>query len=71
MIRNGTVVHTLRGDGARDTELNWPDAESLVAVTPERELTCERFVYYYLRVRTINGDLGWASPVWVHRGDGD
>ena len=71
MIRNGTAVHTLRADDARDIELNWHDAESLAAVTPERELTSERFAYYYLRIRTINGDLGWASPVWVHRGDGD
>ena len=67
VIRNGTVAHSVSGDGLRDVELNWDDDESLVAVTPERELTSERFAYYYLRVRTINGDLGWASPVWVHR----
>jgi hypothetical protein len=66
IIRNGEVVHTVHGDERDDIALEWEDTEDLSALTPKRELTSERFVYYYLRMQTITGSFGWASPVWVH-----
>jgi hypothetical protein len=66
VIRNGEVIYAIRGDGRDDISLEWEDMEDLAALAPERELTGERFAYYYLRARTVNNSFGWASPVWVH-----
>jgi hypothetical protein len=64
VIRNGEIAHSVAGTGA-DTTLEWEDAVPLAGLLIERELTDERFAYYYVRVTTVNGSLGWASPVWV------
>jgi len=66
VVRNGQVVHAARGGGRADVSLEWEDGEGLAARAPQRELTDERFAYYYLRARTVTGRLGWTSPVWVH-----
>ena len=66
VIRNGEVMYAIRGDGKDDIWLEWEDTEDLAALAPERELTGERFAYYYLRARTVNNSFGWASPVWIH-----
>jgi hypothetical protein len=64
VIRNGEVVHRTAGQGA-DTTLEWEDTEPLAGLLPERELSDDRFAYYYVRVRTVTGAKGWVSPVWV------
>lgn len=66
VIRNGEVVRTLDGNGQADMAIEWRDSEALAGLLPERELSDERFCYYYLRVRIVNGGVGWSSPVWVH-----
>jgi hypothetical protein len=66
VIRNGKVVATIEGKGHSDMALEWRDDDALAGLLPERELANERFCYYYLRLRTLNGGLGWTSPVWVH-----
>ncbi|MGD9495311.1 MAG: DUF3604 domain-containing protein [Armatimonadota bacterium] len=64
VVRNNQVVHSYRPGGS-ETTLEWSDEEPLepLALTP-----CdgrERFVFYYLRVLQSDGEMAWASPVWV------
>lgn len=66
VIRNGEVVYAVAGEGRRDVTLSWADMEDLQRLAPVREISGERFAYYYIRVRTATGALGWSSPIWVH-----
>ena len=66
VVRNGQVVHSVSGDERRDVTLEWEDGDDIAGLAVERELAHERFAYYYLRVRTVNSDCGWSSPIWVH-----
>jgi hypothetical protein len=65
VIRNGEVAHAVRGDGVRDLGFEREDSDELDKLLLERPLDGERSAYYYLRVTTVNGDLGWSSPVWL------
>ena len=65
IIRNGKVVSSVAGDGKADVSFEWKDNEPLKNLLVEREMTDERFAYYYLRVKTVDNDFGWSSPVWV------
>ena len=66
IIRNGEVVHTIEGSGGWDARLAWTDPEPAGVTSIRRRLGGQRSTYYYLRVTTVNGGLGWSSPVWVH-----
>ncbi len=65
VVRNNEVVHSVRVDDV-DLQLEWVDSEPLesLALTPcdERE---PKFVFYYLRVLQSDGQMAWASPVWI------
>ena len=65
VIRNGQVAHEQSGEGRMDVTIEWDDADPLADLAVERELADRRFAYYYLRVETVGGQLGWASPIWV------
>jgi len=65
IIRNGEVAFEQAGEGRMDVAVEWDDADPLADLAIERELTDARFAYYYLRVQTAGGQLGWASPIWV------
>ncbi len=55
ILRNGAVVHTHRpeGDTAR---FAWQD---------NNPIRGDKASYYYVRVRQKDGNLAWASPIWV------
>jgi len=65
IIRNNEVVHSFRPEGS-ETTLEWTDEEPL---EPLALTGCDegepRFVFYYLRVLQSDGEMAWASPVWV------
>lgn len=65
VIRNGAVAYEEKGD-SREIQIKWEDTEDLSTLCPKRIITPEPFVYYYLRVETVDGEIGWTSPVWVH-----
>ena len=67
IIRNGEVIKTIDGRCSTDIKLDWTDKENLAKLAIERELTKQLFVYYYTRVRTVNGQIGWASPIWINK----
>ena len=53
VIKNNTYVHTQRGQGA---ELAFSYLDNDVS---------KGEAYYYIRVEQENGELAWASPIWV------
>jgi hypothetical protein len=69
IVRNGETAYVIDGKNANDLTVQWEDTDPLEALAPTREITEERFTYYYLRIQTVNGDFGWSSPVWVHLKD--
>jgi hypothetical protein len=58
VLRDGEVVHTERPGGA-EARFHWQDPE------PKKG---ERPSYYYVRVVQQDGQMAWASPIWVHVG---
>jgi hypothetical protein len=55
--RDGRVVHTERpGKGSVELLFSWRDP------APPRG---ERASYYYMRVLQRDGQMAWASPLWV------
>lgn len=66
VIRNGAVAQTIPGDGKLDLEFEWVDAEALDGIWMPPAPYCEHpFTYYYVRAVQKDGDVAWASPVWV------
>lgn len=65
VLRNNEVVRTVRPEGSEFT-LEWTDEDPLepLALTPVDE-DQPRFVFYYLRVLQSDGQMAWASPVWL------
>jgi len=60
IVRNGLDVHTAPGDG-RLLQFEWVDETPLEDVlTPDGQ-----WVYYYVRLVQRDGNMAWASPVWL------
>ena len=53
VVRNGTVVYAWKGNG--------PEAE----FTYEDMAPPDGRLYYYVRVEQKDGQLAWASPIWI------
>jgi hypothetical protein len=61
VIRNGKVVHTEKSDKTpEEMRFHWDDP------TPVKG---EKASYYYVRVVQKDGQLAWASPIWVQTGN--
>jgi hypothetical protein len=65
VVRNNEVVHSVRPDSS-DLTLEWTDEDplgplALTGVDSEQP----PFVFYYLRVLQSDGEMAWASPVWL------
>jgi hypothetical protein len=60
ILRDGEVVHTHRPGGeAEQARFHWADP------APRKG---EKPTYYYVRVRQKDGQMAWASPIWVKGG---
>lgn len=64
IIRNGTVILSLPGQGGPDLDTVWDDTEPLPLLGPAR-YSPGPFCYYYIRVLQTDGEGAWASPVWI------
>ncbi|PJD97080.1 MAG: DUF3604 domain-containing protein [Parachlamydia sp.] len=64
IIRNGTVIHTLKSD-TYFLNFTYDDMTPLAkaCITPKDKKP--PFVYYYLRVIQEDGNMAWSSPIWV------
>jgi len=66
IIRCNKVAHSVPGDGRLDMLVDWTDAVPLADVClPPAEYCNHPFAYYYVRVVQTDGEVAWASPVWV------
>ncbi|MFO8079834.1 MAG: DUF3604 domain-containing protein [Armatimonadota bacterium] len=65
LLRNNEVVHTVRPDGS-DLSLEWTDEDPLepLALDPV-DGDQPAFAFYYLRILQTDGEMAWASPVWL------
>jgi hypothetical protein len=58
VLRDGAVVHTHRpAKESAEARFHWDDA------APKKG---EKASYYYVRVIQKDGQMAWASPIWVH-----
>ncbi|MFW6107996.1 MAG: DUF3604 domain-containing protein [bacterium] len=65
VIRNNEIVHTARPD-ALDCTLAWSDDAALDSVfLPPATFCSHRFCFYYVRAVQQDGEVAWASPVWI------
>jgi len=65
IVRNNQDVHAREGDSP-DVAFEWTDEEPLDEVNLPPTLYCDRpFTFYYLRVTQADGEMAWASPIWV------
>jgi hypothetical protein len=57
VLRDGEVVHTHRPDkDSEEAKFHWDDA------APKKG---DKASYFYVRVVQKNGQMAWASPIWV------
>jgi len=66
IICNNQVVHTVVGDGKQDIDFAWEDERAFekVALQPTK-WAFRPFVFYYARIQQSDGEMAWASPVWL------
>jgi len=65
VVRNNVDVRRWEPDGP-DVHLQWTDTQPLAAVDlPPAPFCREPFTFYYLRITQANGEMAWASPIWV------
>jgi hypothetical protein len=61
VLRNGEVVHTARPEKEPDVvKFGWEDSAPFKG---------PKTSYYYVRVIQKDGQLAWASPIWVQAGN--
>ncbi|HJN15268.1 MAG TPA: DUF3604 domain-containing protein, partial [Armatimonadota bacterium] len=67
IIRNGEVARAFDdATGDRLAEMKWTDDASLESLLLKPSFDeIAPFCYYYLRVKTVTGNMGWSSPIWV------
>jgi hypothetical protein len=63
-IRNGVIYHTLHPN-ATELEFAIDDSEPLSKIAFKATAERPAFVYYYIRVIQENGQIAWASPIWI------
>lgn len=65
IVRNNRDARVVKPD-AFDVEFEWTDSEALSEINlPPAEHSSVPFTFYYLRVTQENGQMAWASPIWI------
>jgi hypothetical protein len=66
IIRNNRVFHTTAGNGRMDLSVTVDDAEPMDGLwMPPAPHCAHPFAFYYVRVVQTDGEVAWASPVWI------
>ena len=66
VIRNNRLVHSVSPGDALDCEAEWEDGEPLEDIwLPPAAFCTTPFCFYYVRVLQADGEMAWASPVWI------
>jgi len=65
VVRNNEDVYRFEGDGS-DAAFEWTDEQPLDGINIMGAPFCPSpFTFYYVRVTQADGEMAWASPVWV------
>jgi len=65
VVRNNQEAYVHEGQGL-DEEFEWIDEARFEDIAlPPTEHSDQPFVFYYLRVTQQDGDMAWASPIWI------
>ncbi len=65
IVRNNKDIYIYRADSP-NVIFNWSDTEALADVNYPSALYCSRpFTFYYIRVAQADGEMAWASPIWI------
>ncbi|MCP4645498.1 MAG: DUF3604 domain-containing protein, partial [bacterium] len=66
IIRNNEVVHSAPGEGGLDVSFSWDDTISIEDTWLPPAQHCDHsFTFYYVRAIQSDGEVAWASPVWI------
>jgi hypothetical protein len=64
IVRNNEVVHSER-PGTHDAAVSWADEEPFDAFALRPLSGRAPFAFYYVRVLQDDGEMAWASPIWL------
>lgn len=65
IVRNNKDVHVVNPN-ALDAEIEWVDDQPLSEVNfPPAVHAVAPFTFYYVRVTQSDGEMAWASPIWI------
>jgi len=65
IVRNGEDVHTHEA-ASDDESFEWMDTSPFDEIAlASRFHDGQRFIFYYMRVTQQDGELAWASPIWI------
>jgi hypothetical protein len=66
IIRGNRVAHSVQPGGALDCEVEWEDEDPLESLwLPPARFCATPFCFYYVRALQADGEMAWASPVWL------
>jgi len=68
LVRNGREVKRFDCGGKLDHQVEWTDTSPLEKLwLAKTKYTHGPFAFYYLRAEQKDGQIGWASPVWLDK----
>ena len=66
IIRNNAVAHSVPGTGIPDAAVTWVDCAPIGGLWMPAAKYCDHpFAFYYVRAVQKDGEVAWASPVWI------
>jgi len=65
IIRNGEIIHSFKKE-KYDVKIKWEDKKDAEKIfLPKTEFSEVPFIYYYVRAIQKDGEVAWASPLWI------
>ena len=65
IVCNNRDVHIVNPN-ALDAEIDWVDERPLADIyLPPALHSPTPFAFYYVRVTQVDGEMAWASPIWI------
>ena len=66
IIRNNEVIYSIPCSGLMDIKAVWEDRDPIERTWLPAAKFCDHpFTFYYVRVVQTDGEVAWASPVWI------
>lgn len=64
ILRNNEVVHRTRTTSDQAV-VHWADEDPLDLIALRPDASRAAFVFYYVRLLQADGEMAWASPIWL------